>query len=116
MNPLESRKQQLIAESEFNRAQLSREWQAMTHGIREVTCWAKTLGAWAAAAALLVAEVTAWRSRSVAPGTVKPSWLQKILNGVRLASTIWFAFRARGQKQERESPASAPLGGSSEPE
>ena len=29
LNPLESRKQLLIAESELNRAQLVQEWQAM---------------------------------------------------------------------------------------
>jgi len=34
---LESRKQLLIAESELNRAQLSEEWQTMTHGVRDLT-------------------------------------------------------------------------------
>ncbi len=100
MNPLESRKQLLIAESELNRAQLSREWQTMAHGVRDLAQRAKTVGAWASAAALLLADLTASRSGPPAPGAARLSWFQKILNGARLASTIWFAFRARGQKEE----------------
>jgi hypothetical protein len=99
---LESRKQLLLAESEFNRVQLSEEWQTMTHGVCDLTHRAKTIGAWAAVAALLVAGVTAWRRSPSAPGTAKSSWLQKILSGARLASTIWFTFRPRGKREESQ--------------
>jgi hypothetical protein len=100
VSPLELRKQLLLAESELNRAQLSQEWQTMRHGVRDLAHRAKTMGAWAAAAALLVAGLTAWRSGRPAPGAAPLSWFQKILNGARLASMIGFAFRARGQKEE----------------
>ena len=102
VSPLESRKQLLIAESDLNRAQLSEEWQIMTHGVRDLAHRAKTMAAWASSAALLVAGVTALRRGPPAPGTAKSSWFQTILNGARLASTIWFAFRARGEKEEQE--------------
>ena len=100
LSPLESRKQLLIAESELNRAQLSEEWDAMTHGIHDLARRAKTIAAWASSAALLVAAVTVLRHGPPALGTAKSSWFQKILHGARLASTIWFAFRARGVKEE----------------
>jgi hypothetical protein len=100
LGPLESRKQLLIAESELNRAQLSQEWQAMAHGVRDLARRAKTIAVWASSAALLVAGVTALRRGSPAPGPAKSSWLQKILNGARAASTIWFAFRPRREKEE----------------
>ena len=102
VNPLQARKRLLIAESELNRAQLSEEWQTMAHGARDLAHRAKTIAAWASAAALLVAGVTALRRDSLAPATAKSSWSQKILNGARLASTIWFAFRARSQKGESQ--------------
>ncbi len=102
VSPLESQKQLLIAESELNRAQLFREWQAMAHGVRDRAHRAKTIAAWASAAALLVAGVTAWRRGPPAPGAAKSSWFQKILNGARLASTIWLAFRGRGEKEEQK--------------
>jgi hypothetical protein len=102
VSPLESRKQLLIAESELNRAQLSQEWQTMAHGVRDLAHRAKTIGAWASSAVLLVAGVTALRRGSPAPGATNLCWLQKILNGARLASTVWFAFRARGQKEEHK--------------
>jgi hypothetical protein len=99
VSPLELRKQLLIAESELNRAELSREWQTMAHGVRDLAHRVKTIGAWASSAALVVAGVAALRRGSPAPGTAKSSWFEKILNGARLASTIWFVFRARGEKE-----------------
>jgi hypothetical protein len=96
------RKQLLIAESELNRARLSEEWQTMAHGVRDLAHRAKTIGAWASAAALLVAGVTAWRRGAPSPGTAKSSWFQKILNGARLGARIWFAFRACGGKGEHK--------------
>jgi hypothetical protein len=98
VNPLKSRKQLLIAESELNRAEMADEWQAMANGVRDFAHRAKNIAAWASSAALVVAGVTALRRRPPAPGTTKSSWLQKLLNGARLASTLWFSFRARGEK------------------
>jgi hypothetical protein len=98
VSPLQSRKQLLIAESELNRAQLSEEWQTMAHGVRDLAHRTKTVAVWASSAALLVAGATAWQHGPPAPATAKTSWFQRILNGARLASTIWFAFRARGEK------------------
>ena len=102
LSPLELRKQVLIAESELNRAQLSEEWQTITHGVRDLAHPVKTIGAWAWVAALLVADLTALRRGPLAPGTARLSWFQKILNGARLASTIWFAFRAHGEQEEHQ--------------
>ena len=102
LNALASRKQRLIAESELNRAQLSEEWQTMTHEVRDLAYRAKTMAAWASVAALLVAGLTAWRRGPPAPGAAKSSWFHKLLRGARLAATIWFAFRARGQKEESQ--------------
>ena len=100
LNPLESRKQMLVAESELNRAGLADEWQAMTHEVRDFAHRARNIAAWASSAALVVAGVTALRRDSTRSGTVKSSWFQKILQGARVASTLWFTFRARREKQE----------------
>ena len=108
VSPLEVRKQLLIAESELNRAQLSEEWQTMAHGVRDLAHWAKTIAAWAPSAALLVAGLAAFRRRKPAPAPKNSSWFQRILNGVRLASTIWFAFRAHGHQEERQPPPTKP--------
>jgi len=98
-------KQLLIAESELNRAQLSQEWQTMVHGVRDLAHGAKTIAAWVPSAALLLAGLAASRRRKPAPMAKSSSWFQRILNGARLASTIWFAFRAHGQQEERQPPA-----------
>ena len=104
LDPLESRKELLIAESELNRAQLSQEWQAMTYGVGVVAHRAKTLGACVASAALLVAGLSALRRGPSAPGASKLAWFKKILDGARVASTIWLAFRRCGHKPERQEP------------
>ena len=98
--PLASRKQLLIAESELNRAQLTEEWGSMGDGVRDVAHRAKTIAGWTSSAVMLVAGVAALRHGPSAPGTAKSPWFQKILNGARVALTIWFAFRARSEKEK----------------
>jgi len=100
MNPLESRKRLLVAESELNRAQLTQEWGAMAAGIRTLTDRAKSFGSIASAVGLLVAGLAAFRRGQRAPADPKLSWLQTILKGAGLVSTIWLAFRPQGRNQK----------------
>ena len=95
VNPLESRKQLLIAESELNRAQLAREWGALRASVRILTSRVKSFGSIASAVALLVAGLAAFRHRKVMPAKAKPSWVQTVLRGAQLANSIWLAFRTR---------------------
>jgi len=108
LSPLESQKQLLIAESELNRAQLSEEWQTMTIGVFGLARQAKAVGIWASAAALLATGFQTWHRGPPASGAAKSSWFEKLLNGARVASTIWFAFCARGHRGEREAPPAKP--------
>ena len=100
LSPLESRKQLLVTDSELNRAGLSEEWQAMTHGVHDFAHRARSAAAWASSAALLVAGVSALRRDSTRSVTGKFSGIQIVLKGARLASTLWLAFRARGEKHQ----------------
>jgi len=100
LSPLESQKQLLVAESELNRAGLAEEWQAMAHGVRDFAHRAKNIAAWASSAVLVVAGVTALRRAPPRSGAAKTSLFQRILDGARVASTLWFMFRARGEKHE----------------
>jgi hypothetical protein len=102
LSPLEIRKRLLIAESELNRAQLSEPWQTMTRGVRDLACRAKTIAVWTSSAALLVATLRALRRAPPTPTVAKSSWFQNILHAARLASTLWFALRARSEKQEHQ--------------
>ena len=100
MNPLESRKQLLIAESELNRAQLAGDLAALTAGVRTLTDRAKSFSAIASSAAVLVAGLAAFRRGKSADAEGKPPWLQTILKGAGLISTLWLAFRSRGRDQQ----------------
>ena len=95
LNPLESRKQLLIAESEINRAQLLEEWRAMTDGVRSLVDRAKSVGSLASAAALLVAGVAAFRRDKSTSTEPKHSWLKTGLKVAQTVGSIWLAFRAR---------------------
>jgi len=97
LNPLESRKQLLIAESELNRTQMVGDMAALTAGVRTLTHRAKSFGSIASSAAVLVATVAAFRHSKAKPvdADTKPSWLQTVLKGAKLAGSIWLAFRAR---------------------
>ena len=59
MNPLESRKQLLITESELNRDHLVGEMEALASGVRSLTDRAKSFGVIASSAALLAAGCAA---------------------------------------------------------
>lgn len=100
MNPLESRKQLLIAESELNRAQLTQEWRAMAADVHALASRARTIGSFASAAAALVAGVASFRRLKSGAAAAKPSWPQTILKGAGLVSSIWLAFRARRHDQK----------------
>ena len=95
LSPLELRKRLLIAESELNRAQLREEWGAMTGGIAGVADRVKAVGSFASLAAALLAGFVAFGRPKGTPAAGKPSRLRTILNGLRLAASVWLAFRAR---------------------
>ena len=95
MNPLELRKQLLIAESELNRAQLVQEWQTMADGVRSVADRARTINCLASAAASLIAGLASFRRTGSAPAGEKPSWWQTLLKGAQLAGLLWSEFRQR---------------------
>jgi len=100
MNPIESRKQLLIAESELNRVQLMEEWHAMTEGVHTFGTRVKSVSALASAAALLVTGVSAFRRSKAMPSNGKPALFQTLLKGAQLAGSIWLAFRSRRRDQK----------------
>jgi hypothetical protein len=95
MNQLEARKQLLIAESEINRLQLVREWQAMAEDVRSITHKAWSLGALAMAGASFVSGLMSFQRAKPAPAGEKLSWWQTVLKGAQLAAAIWSEFSPR---------------------
>ena len=102
MNSLDVRKRLLIAESEFNRAQLIHEWGALTAGIRTLTDRAKSFGSIASAAAVLVAGLAAFKRSKPTDADAKPSWMKSILKGAGMVSTLWLAFRSQRRDHKDE--------------
>jgi hypothetical protein len=93
MNSLESRKKLLIAESELNRAQLVQELETIKDKIHSLANQARTISSLTSAAATLIAGLASFRrKKESAPAAEKPSWLQTIVKGAGLVSTIWAAF------------------------
>lgn len=102
VNPIESRKQLLIAESEINRVQLVQEWEAVADGIRSLADRVKSVSSLASVAATLVASVSAFRrGRPVEAGAKESRW-RTLLKGASSISTLWLAFRSRGRDQKRQ--------------
>ena len=100
VNPLAARKRMLVAESDLNRTQLNQEWAAMAAGVQTLTDRAKSFGSIASAVALLVAGLAAYRRGQRASADPKLSWLQTLLKGAGLVSTIWLAFRRQVHDQK----------------
>jgi hypothetical protein len=92
VNPLQARKQLLIAESEINRAEMLHEWQEISGGVRALTNRVKSVGSLASAATLLI---SAFPLRNAEPSTGKSSWLNTFFKGAKLAGSVWLAWRSR---------------------
>ena len=98
LNPLASRKQLLIAESELNRAQLVGDMTALATDVCALAVRAQSFGSIASSAAGLVAGLVAFR-RDKTVAAAKPSWVKNILKGAGLISTLWLAIRS--QRRDR---------------
>ena len=99
MNPLESRKQILIAESEHNRGQLLEEMVALTAGARTLADRAKSFGFIASSAALLVTGLAAFRRVRSIDAAAKPSWRQTVFKWAGQISALWLALRPQRRDQ-----------------
>jgi hypothetical protein len=98
LTPLQIRKQLLIAESDLNRGQMVHEWETMAEEARSMAVQAGSMGSLASNAASLVAGLAGFQGKKSAPVAAKTSWLQTVLKGGGLVSTIWLAFRPRASK------------------
>lgn len=95
LNPLELRKQLLLAESELNRAQLAGEIAALKTGVHALTHRVKSFEAIASSGAVLLTGLMALRRPAPAEVNTKHSWCQSILNGASFISTLWLALQPR---------------------
>jgi hypothetical protein len=94
LNPLESRKQLLLAESELNRAQLVQQWQAISAEVRSISNQAKTITSLASATATLISCLASFRRKRSAPVVEKTTWWQTILSGLQHVGAVWSEFRS----------------------
>ena len=97
VNALESRKRLLVAESELNRAELLQGWRTLSGEVCGVVERAWSL---ASSARCGLAGLAAFTSDRSAPASSKSSWFHKAIAGVRLASMIWLALRARSRRKK----------------
>jgi len=95
LNPLALRKELLIAESELNRVQLIGDMASMATAVNTLAARALSFGSIFASAMALLSGLS-----KPAENPAKSSWLQTILKGVGLISTLWVALRPkdRGEK------------------
>ena len=94
LNELEARKQLLIIESEVNRAQLNASlaaFRAEVQAIGERTKYRRAIVSSATSLAAGLASLSGSGTGSSAP---KSTWLQNILKGANLLTTLWLAWRS----------------------
>lgn len=108
MNPLEIRRRLLVAESEINRSQIIDDCDELAAGVRIFAERAKSFGSLMASAQVLITATAAFQRGRSSDGSGPASWLQTMIKGAGLVSTIWFALRShRKDKKITDSSASA---------
>lgn len=101
------RKQLLLAESELNRAHLSREGQALADAVRGLTAQASTV-AWASAAAWLALRLAAARPSRASAQRENPSWFQKVLQAAQWANSILQVCHAAAPQRQADDTSNRP--------
>jgi hypothetical protein len=90
LNPLALRKELLIAESDLNRVQLIGDMVSLATAVNTLAVRALSFGSIFASAMALLSSFG-----KPAETPAKSSWLQTILKGVGLISTLWVALRPK---------------------
>jgi hypothetical protein len=97
LTPLESRKQLLLAESEANRMQLSDEWHSLHEAMSGLAHQARSGLALASGASLLLGGWAAFLRLRRARRPIRSSWISSLINGARVAASLWLAQRSRSR-------------------
>ena len=79
---------------------MEQEWESMTAGVRGLAEKARTLSSMASSAASLVTGLWTCRNGPSKTAAEKPSWIDTVLKGVRLAASVGLAFRAPADQEE----------------
>lgn len=96
LTPLEARKQLLLVESEVNRAQLLNDCAAMKVHLDALADRAHSVAASVNSTIGQVHNgVNRMRSAVTAFEQNKSSWIFNMINGARIASSVWSSFRSR---------------------
>lgn len=97
MKNLSSRKQFLIAENNLSRDLLTEEFISLRSGFHQITGRADSFKAFASSAALVLTGLAAFQRGRNKNLTVKSSWINSLVKGAGLASTVWLAFQLPGR-------------------
>jgi len=89
MNPIESQKLLLIAESELNRAHLQEDCAALAADLRRFSGGAASLGSLTNSAIGLVAGLVALQQGKVTQPRAATPWLHTLLTGTSLIARLW---------------------------
>jgi hypothetical protein len=101
LNPLQSRKQLLLAESALNRAQMAGDMAVMVAGVRTLHDRAKSIEAITSSAAMLLTGLAAFQRAKPTDAKTKSRWWQNVLKGAGLVSTLWLASRPQNRDRDQ---------------
>jgi hypothetical protein len=102
LNPLELRKELLLAKSELNRVQMLADMAGLSADIRALSDRARSFDSIASSAAVLMSGLGAFRRGKPADGDAKPSWLRTVLKSAGLVSNLWLALRPKGRHRKAD--------------
>ncbi|HEX3628537.1 MAG TPA: hypothetical protein VH280_24270 [Verrucomicrobiae bacterium] len=100
MNTLESRKQSLMAESEVNRIELLKDWEALKADATRVRKHLFAAGSIASSAAVLATVAALIRRHHEQPTAPKPEshskvpWVSAAMDGARVGASLFFKVRS----------------------
>lgn len=107
LKTLDSRKQALLAESDVNRIELLKDWDALKAEANHVKKQLRAAGSIASSAAILATVATVLRRRHEKATPPKPDnhakvpWLGAALNGARVGASLFLKLRSYMRERHR---------------
>lgn len=101
MKNLSSQKQFLIAENNLGRDLLTQEFASLSSSLHQLTGRADSYKTIASSTALVLTGLAAFQRGRQKRSSEKSSWLNTLVKGAGLASTVWLAFQLPGRDRPR---------------
>ena len=104
LKTLDTRKQEILAQSDVNRIELLKDWETLKTEMHRVKKQLRAAGSIASSAVVLAAAASVFRRKHEPPKTesqTRAPWVAAALNGARVGASLFMKLRSLKRERDR---------------